>query len=227
MLSPEQLSALLQYDTCTLANAIEGFELRLRNEGYTGPGLKCWFGHLPPMLGYAVTGRVKSSNPPVNGGAYLDRTDWWESVAGNAGPKVAVIQDIDERPGTGAVAGEVHSQIMQALGCAGLVTNGAVRDVPELESMRFPVFAGSVCPSHAYIHLVDFGVPVEINGLRIEPGDLLFGDCHGVLSIPPEIAAELPEAAAVVLARDRRIIDLCRAPGFSLERLRTEVANKN
>jgi 4-hydroxy-4-methyl-2-oxoglutarate aldolase len=138
-------------------------------------------------------------------------------------PRIAVLQDIDETPGHGASVGEVHGAILKALGCEGVVTNGSVRDIPAASAMRFPMFACGVSVSHSYIHMVDFGGPVEICGLAIRSGDLLYADCHGVLSIPIEIAAEIPQAADKIARERRTIIDLCRSPEFSLDKLRKQV----
>jgi 4-hydroxy-4-methyl-2-oxoglutarate aldolase len=222
-LSQVQLDALREFDTCTLANAIETFDVRLRNQGFTRPELHCLFPEADPTLGYAITATVKCSNPPMSGGAYMDRTDWWSMASDQPIPRVIVIQDIDERPGTGAVTGEIHSTIWQKLGCTGIVTNGAVRDVPALRSLGFGAFATGISVSHGYIHGVDFGIPVEICGLAVCPGDLLYGDGHGVLSIPLAIAGELPAVAARMVAHERKIIDLCRSPDFDLTRLKKEV----
>jgi regulator of RNase E activity RraA len=117
---------------------------------------------------------------------YPDRTDWWGYIQSVAEPRVIVVQDCAESPGSGSLLGAVHTNIVRALGCVGAVTNGSVRDIPALESMAFPVFAGSICVSHAYIHIVEMGGPVEIGGLKIKSGDLLHGDIHGVQTIPIE-----------------------------------------
>jgi 4-hydroxy-4-methyl-2-oxoglutarate aldolase len=226
VLSAEELDRLRQFDTCTLANAIETFEIRLRNEGYTGPGLRCFFQDFPPMLGYAVTSRVKSSNPPTSGGSYDDRTDWWTAMDSWPAPRVAVIQDLEHPQGRAAVAGAIHAHVLQMLGCSGLITNGAVRDIPTLRKLGFSLFAAHAAVSHAYIHMVDFGVPVEIYGLKIFPGDLLYADCHGVLSIPKEIAAQLPNVAAAIEQHERRIVDFCRSPDFSLQLLKAELNSR-
>ena len=219
-LAGTQLDAIKQFDTCSLSNAIEEFGLRLRNEGFTKAGLKCIFPELGPMLGYAVTSRIKTSDPPLTGAYYFDRTDWWELMLKVPAPRVAVVQDIDPNPGIGASIGEVHGSILQALQCVGVVTDGAVRDLTAVRAMRFPLFARYVSVSHAYVHMVDFGRPVEICGLRIQSGDLLYGDCHGVLSIPHEIAGEIAAKAAELLKKERKVIDLCRSPEFSIDRLR-------
>ena len=99
----------------------------------------------------------------------------------------------------------MHVNILRALGCVGAVTNGAVRDLPAAEELGFQLFAGSVSVSHAYVHIVEFGTPVEIGGLKIQSGDLLHGDLHGVQSIPLDIAGKIPPVAAEIVARDQAI----------------------
>ncbi len=202
-----------------IANAIEQFGVRLRNEGFTRPGLHCATYTGSRLLGYASTSRVRTSNPPVTGKSYLDRSDWWDFVGRLPLPKIAVIEDVDAIPGSGACLGEVHSAILKALGCGGAITNGAVRDVPAVSNLKFPLFAPFVTASHSYMHMVDYGGPVEIFGLKIQTGDLLYADCHGVISIPLEIAAELPETAAKIQTDEQKIIQLCLSPDFSTETL--------
>ncbi|MBZ5728865.1 MAG: RraA family protein [Acidobacteriia bacterium] len=219
MLSAEQLERIRQFDTCTIANAIEQFGVRLRNEGFTRPGLRCVTGDGSRLLGYAATCKVRSSDPPVTGGNYLDRTDWWAAIDRLPLPRVAVIQDMDPEPGTGSSVGEVHAAILKALRCAGAITNGAVRDVPEVGRLEFPLFAPFVAVSHSYMHLVDFGQPVEILGLAVRSGDLIYADCHGAISIPREIAAEIPDVAARIRAKEQRIVQICLSSDFSTERL--------
>jgi regulator of RNase E activity RraA len=224
--SAKQFSALRRVDSCTLSNAIETFEVRLRNEGFADGSVRCLFPELRPMLGYAVTAQVRCSNPPPDATAYLDRTDWWDHVLSIPAPRVVVIQDLDQSPGRGALLGEVHANILAALECVGAVTNGAVRDLPPVKAMGFHFFARNPIVSHCYCHIVSVGQPVEVGGLKIKPGDLLHGDCHGLLSIPIEIAAELPAAAARLLDRERKLIGLCRAPDFSPDKMRQLVTEK-
>ena len=217
------LEALRRLDTCTVSNAIETFEVRLRNEGFADASVRCLFPQLPPLVGYAVTGRIRCSGTPPEGHRYYDRTDWWTYVQTIPAPRVVVMQDVDERPGLGSFIGEVHANILQALGCVGAVTNGAARDLDRVEPLGFQIFAGHAAVSHAYVHIVDFGHPVEIGGLQIRPGDLLHGDRHGILSVPAEVAAEIPAAAIKLLEQEQQVIDLCRSPEFSLEKLRQAV----
>jgi 4-hydroxy-4-methyl-2-oxoglutarate aldolase len=222
----EQLEALRRLDACTLANAIERFHERLRNEGFVDHTVHCLFPRLRPMLGYAATIKIRGSAPPTTDGTYPDRTDWWDYVASLPAPRVVVVQDMATRPGLGSLVGEVHMNILCALHCVGVVTNGSVRDIPAAESAGFHFFAGSISVSHAYVHVVEIGRPVEIGGLRINSGDLLHGDLHGVQSIPLDHAAEIPAAAAKITAQEQAVIALCRSPEFSLEKLRAAVANE-
>src|SRR4029079_15475374 len=131
--------------------------------------------------------------------------------------------DTDSVPGLGASVGEVHASIRKALACSGVITNGAVRDLAPVAALRFPMFACHVSVSHAYIHMIDYGQPVSISGLEVAPGDLLMADCHGVLSIPPQIAHEVASLARELVRGERRVIDLCASPEFSIEKLRTAI----
>jgi 4-hydroxy-4-methyl-2-oxoglutarate aldolase len=218
--------AIRQFDTCTIANAIEHFRVRLRNEGFTRPGLQCVTGGSPRLLGYAATCRVRSADPPMSGNAYVDRTDWWETIGLLPVPRIAVFQDLDATTSGASTIGEVHAAILKALQCEGMITNGSVRDIPGVSRMEFPMFASDVSVSHAYVHIVDFGAPVEIFGLPVRSGDLLYADVHGVVSIPLDIAERIPEVASGIRAKEREIIDLCQSPEFSLEKLLQAVQTK-
>ncbi len=225
-LTPEQLEALRRLDACTLANAIETFHERLRNEGFVDHTVRCLFPRLQPMLGYAATVKIRGSGPPTTDGSYPDRTDWWDYILSVPPPRVVVVQDVATRVGLGSLVGAVHMNILLALHCAGVVTNGSVRDIAAAESAGFHFFAGSVAVSHAYVHIVEIGGPVEIGGLKIHGGDLLHGDMHGVQSIPLDVAARVPAVAAKIAAQEQALIALCRSPDFSLEKLRAAVGEK-
>lgn len=219
----EQLEVLRRLDGCLLANAIETFRERLRNEGFMGHNVGCLFPNLQPMIGYAATVKVRGSSPPTTGNLYSDRTDWWDYIASLPAPRVVAVQDVSDRPGLGSLVGAVHMNILRALHCTGVVTNGSVRDIPAAESAGFHYFAGSISVSHAYVHIVETGQPVEIDGLTINSGDLLHGDLHGVQTIPFDIAPQIPQAAAKIAAEEQALIALCRSPEFSLEKLRAAI----
>ena len=224
ILTNEQLEALRRLDTCTVSNAIEKFDVRLRNEGFADATIRPVAMGQGTMLGYAATARFRSSSPPPVGHKYFDRTDWWNYLLTLPRPRVVVLEDVDSRPGLGAILGEVHTNILKTLGCVGAVTNGAVRDLPAVEAAGFHLFAGAVSVSHAYAHIIDFGGPVRVGGLAVEPGQIVQGDRHGVQVIPGEIASRIPEAAAKALENERMVIELCRSEKFTLARLREAVA---
>ena len=225
-LTLEQLEALRRLDACTLANAIETFHERLRNEGFLDNSIHCLFPRLQPMLGYAATIKIRGSAPPTADGNYPERTDWWDYVVSLPTPRVIVVEDVSTRPGLGSFVGAVHMNILRALHCVGVVTNGSVRDIPAAESAGFHFFAGSVTVSHSYIHMVEIGKPVHVGVLKIQSGDLLHGDLHGVQSIPLDIAGQVPAVAAEIAAKEQAIIALCRSPEFSLEKLRAAVSQE-
>ena len=219
-LTPAQLEELRRLDACLLANTIETFRLRLRNEGFVDHTVRSLFPELAPMVGYAATVRILGAAPPAAGAQFPDRSDWWEYIAQLPAPRVVVVQDTSSKTGLCSLVGEVHMSVLCALDCVGVVTNGSVRDLPAARGAGFHYFAGGVAVSHGYMHIIDFGQPVEIGGLAIASGDLLHGDLHGVQSVPLRIAAQLPGAAAAIRAREEALIALCRSPDFTLAKLR-------
>lgn len=220
------INRLAAFDTCTLSNAIEQLNVRLRNEGFAS-GLRCRFPNLPPMVGYAAVGRVRTETPPVAQRCYYDRMDWWNYVASLPRPRIMVLQDADRRPGLGAFVGEIHAAIGTALDCIGCVTNGAVRDLPAVEAMGFQLISSRISVSHAYAHIAELGEPVEVGGLKISSGDLIAGDRHGLLSIPLSIAAQVPDVAGRIRECEQELVQFCRSPEFSIEELADRIKAAN
>jgi 4-hydroxy-4-methyl-2-oxoglutarate aldolase len=220
-MTPALLDELRQFTTCVTASAIETFGERLANTGFANSSIRCQFKELPAVVGYAATARIRSANPPMDsrGYFYYDRADWWNQILTIPAPRIVVIEDLDDPAGLGAFVGAVHANILRALGCVALVTNGSVRDVPDIRPTGFQVFAANVAISHAYAHVFDFGSAVRVGGLNISPGELVQGDLHGVQTIPLEIADRVPAKAREILNRRKRIVDLCRSDNFSLEKL--------
>ena len=214
--TPPYLEELRALGTCVVASAIETFDVRLRNKGFSDSRLHCIFPELPAAVGYAATARLRAADPPMEGHTYYDHGDWWNSLLKVPAPRIVVIEDADSRPGLGAFIGEVHANILLALGCVAVVTNGAVRDLPEVRKSGLQMFAGNVSLSHAYAHVFDFSGTVEIAGLTVHPGDLIHGDLHGVQTIPREIAARVPEKAREIMKSRKELIGLCRSKDFSI-----------
>lgn len=219
-ISAEDLDALRNLDTCTISNAIETFEVRLRNTGFTDGRIRCMFEDFPAMTGYAATARLRTCEPPIAGRTFQERTDWWQSILAIPAPRIVVMADLDNPPGRGAFLGDMHAAILRSLGCVGYVTNGAVRELPCVRELGFQLFAGNVAVSHAYAHIFDFGSTVTIGGLEVRPGDLLHGDRHGLLTVPTKIAAAIPGVAAKLRQDELKIIDFCRSHQLSVEGLR-------
>jgi regulator of RNase E activity RraA len=215
-LTEQELDALRKITTPTVANAIETFDVRSRSEGFMDSSVRCMFPELGTMLGYAVTAKIRARERSDKA---LAPWAMWEEMEKAPRPRVVVIEDLDEEP-VGSFWGEVNGSIYKGLGGVGVVTNGGVRDLPEVRATGFHFFASCVLVSHAYIHLVEVGTPVSIGGLTVAPGDLLHGDEHGVINIPLAIARDIPAAAARVDAYERRIIDYARSPDVSIDGLR-------
>lgn len=220
IVTTSDLERIRQIDTCTVSNAIERLRVRPRNEGQvSGRAAHCIFPELPPVIGYAVTGYMHSTTAPARGRAYHENMDWWRYVASIPEPRIMVVEDRDHEPGSGALFGELHAVIGQALHCVGYLTNGAVRDLPAVKELGFQLFAGSVAVSHKYAHISEYGKQVEIGGLVIHPGDLIHGDLHGVHTVPTSIASRIPEIAAEILEQERTLKEFCQSPRFSLPAL--------
>jgi regulator of RNase E activity RraA len=219
LLTEQELDALRQFDTCMVANAVETFNVRLRNTGFSDASIRCMFTDAPPMVGYAATARLRCGEPPIKGGTFRDRTEFWKSILAVPSPRILVLEDMDNPPGRGAFVGDVHAAILRALGCIGYLTNGAVRELSTVRAMGLQLFAGSVAVSHAYAHIFDIGAAVTVGGMKVQPGDLLHGDLHGVLNIPTEIAAAVPGVAAGLQQSEQEIIDFCRSGDFSVAKL--------
>lgn len=216
-LTAEELTALRKISSPTIANAIETFDVRPRGEGYTHIGVQCLFPGRGVMLGYACTAMILSGQPAAPH-RLVSRTKYWEYTREVPLPKVSVVQDLSEVP-RGAYFGEVNAAIHLALGSSGVITNGTVRDVPEMLAAGFQVFAGGISVSHGFAHLEDFNRPVTVFGMVVHPGDLVHADQHGAVVIPPAIAREVVAAAQAIEREERVMIDLCRSDGFSIPQL--------
>jgi 4-hydroxy-4-methyl-2-oxoglutarate aldolase len=217
--TPEQLEALRQMVSCTIANTIETFDLRPRNEGFMTPNIKSIFPEMGGMIGYAVTAVISAEKPPTQR-TNVSRPEWFDEILKIPEPRVLVMHDLDYPNVIGSFWGEVQANIHTRLGCVGTVTDGGVRDLDEMRAKGFNAFATEVLVSHAYIHIVDVNVQVTVGGLTVNPGDIVMGDKHGVTGIPQELAAAIPSAAEGVEAKEQTIIDLCNSPGFSLDALK-------
>ena len=183
----ETLKTLGRYDSATVANVLELLKLRPNTAGYMNGSIRAQYPALPPVVGYATTATFRSAYPSVETNVYRRLAEYVERMQEIQGPKIIVIQDLDEPPAAAAL-GEVMSRAFKRFGGLGIITNGATRDVLQVEPLSFPVFASSVIVSHGYPHLEEIHVPVHVGGLTVRPGDLLHADANGVVLIPDRTA---------------------------------------
>jgi regulator of RNase E activity RraA len=221
-LTDELRTALTALDTPTVCNALEVVAPDRRGYGYTVQPLVCTRPELRPMVGVARTASIRAAHPSDLKGksARALQDGYYAYVDEGPKPSIMVIQDLDgEQRGYGSFWGEVNSNIHKGLGCLGLITDGSVRDIPDIAE-GFQMLADRVGPSHAFVHPVDFGRPVTVSGMRVASGDLIHADQHGAVVIPWDVAAAVPEAAAAIARRERVIISAAQEPGFDMNRLR-------
>lgn len=214
------LEVLRQWDTPTICNGLELIVPERRAIGFTVEPMVAADRSLPPMIGVARVGMIRAREAPH--GQVASRLDWYDYVADAPFPSVVLLQDLDDRPGYGAWWGEVHSTVHKALGALGCVTNGSFRDCDML-APGFQIIGSRIGPSHAHVHLVDFGKPVNILGMNAAHDDVIHADFHGAVVIPAEAVRKLPDAIALVARREQVILDICASPDFSPAKLRAAV----
>ncbi len=216
------LEALRELDTPTVCNALEVVAPKRRGYGYTVDPLVCTRPELGSMVGYARTATIRAMHPSDLAGAEARAMQdaYYSYVDDGPKPSIMVIQDLDgDSRGYGSFWGEVNSNIHSGLGCIGLITDGSVRDLPDVAE-GFQMLADRVGPSHAFVHSVGYGTPVTVAGMRVKDGDLMHADQHGAVVIPHDVAEGVPEAAAAIARREAVIIGASQEPGFNMARLR-------
>lgn len=225
-LSASQLKMLASFDTPTMCNIMEVLAPERRGYGFTTEPLHCVYPDLKPIVGYARTGTIRATHPSHLSPAQqkTTRLAWYEYVASGPQPGIVLLQDLDgARAGFGSFWGEVNSHIHRGLGCVGVVTNGSIRDVP-MNASGFQMLAGSVMPSHAWVHIVDIGVPVTIAGMAVIDGDLVHADQHGAIVIPHHVVDKVARTATLLAKREAVIVGASKKKGFSFEKLRAAIA---
>jgi regulator of RNase E activity RraA len=208
-------------DTPTLSNAIEGLGVRSLQDGFAPLELRCLFPEFERMCGWAVTAQVETISEayPHDPEAF---PALFRAVAASPKPAVVVMQEIGARPEFAAHSGEVVGTISQRLGAIGLVSNAGVRDLPEVRALGFHYFAQGATASHAHFRVVRVGVPVQILGLPIQPGDLLHGDENGLITVPKDHLDRLPALVDHVRAKEGKLLRFVRSPEFDLEQVLRE-----
>jgi len=213
------LNLLAQYDTPTICNAIELFNIRPRNEGYMDGRIRACFPEMPPIAGYAATATMRCAFPRREGDVYGSLDQQVARFSEFPGSPIVVFQDLDDPP-VAATFGEIMCSTYQAFGAAGLITSGAARDLDQVRRLGFSTFSNGAICSHGYSHIVDLHRTVRVGGLTVHPGDLIHADANGIATIPLEIADEVPAAAAELAAAEARVLDYLRAGKPEVQRFK-------
>lgn len=215
-LTETQLDALKDFDTPTICNAIERFKIQDETTGFMGMNIRCLFPQFGTTIGYALTVTVDSTTPAAkrDNNVWIE---WVQAMESTLKPTFLAFQDIGPHPEKSAHMGEMMASLAKRMGAVGLVTNGGVRDIKEVEGLGFQYFAAGIVPAHGNPRLLQVNLPVVIDGLRIEPGDLLHGDGNGVAKIPREIASRTAEMAMKIRQEESEMLEYIKSPDFSVD----------
>jgi 4-hydroxy-4-methyl-2-oxoglutarate aldolase len=230
---------LQTFDTPTICNLIELFDVRPRNVGFMDGRIQANYPDMGPIVGYAATATFRSGFEPKGTDAYMAMDKQVEKFGELAGPAIVVFQDLDS-PCVAATFGEVMCSVYKAFGAVGLITSGAGRDIDQVRAIDFPVWTNGTISSHGYCHIPDVHVPVHVGGIAIYPNDLLHADRNGVTTIPAEIAAEMAEIGDAFVAAEDIILhtvrggsptvaqyrDARRESGAAIAKIRQQVTRK-
>ena len=204
-LSDAELERLRKYDTPTVCNVVELFDLYPRSSGYMDARIVACYPKLPPMVGYASTATFRSASPPRGGNLYASLDQQVASFAALPGPAVVVFQDLDSPPAS-ATFGEVMCTTYKAFGAVGLITSGAGRDLDQVEALDFPCFTSGTISAHGYCHIPSIDVPVHVGNVMVHPGDLIHGDRNGVTTIPHAVAGQIADACEELMAAEAIVL---------------------
>jgi len=227
--SAASLQALTQWDTPTICNALEVVAPQRRAHGFTRRPVVACFPEMKPVVAFARTALIRSREPNARDAESAGemRIGYYEHIAEPPMPSLAVIQDIDAPDtGFGAFWGEVQTHVHAGLGCAGVITDGSVRDLDAM-APNFIVLAGSIMPSHAHVHLVDFGGTVSVFGMVVSANDVIHCDRHGAVVVPYDAVEKIPAAVDLLTRRERVVIEASKKPGFSIADLRRAFAEQS
>lgn len=217
-MTPSLLTLLRQIDTPTVCNAIEFAQGKRGFDEFTRGTMLCSAPTEPPVVGFARTAKIAAMHPPTEAPEVIRqrRMAYYEYMAAAPSPAVAVIEDLDFPECIGAYWGEINTTVHKGFGLSGALTNGVMRDLGDLPA-GFPVIAGSVGPSHGFVHVREIDTPVSIFGLTVRPGDLVHADRHGAVVVPSEVIDRLEDAIQRLMQTERIVLDAAREPGFDFQ----------
>ena len=212
------LALLVRVDTPTVCNAIEVAQGQRGFNGFTRGTMLASHPEAGAMVGYARTAKIAAQAPPNEPADVIRarRMQYYAHMADGPKPSLAVVEDVDFPNCIGAYWGEINTTVHKGFGMSGALTNGVMRDLGDLPD-GFPVVAGSVGPSHGFVHVRDVGIPVTIFGLTVNDGDLVHADRHGALVVPPDVLDTLENAIRKLLDTERLILKPAQEEGFDFE----------
>jgi regulator of RNase E activity RraA len=213
---PSIITGLREFDSATIFNALVQ-KLGLPNEEYTDHTIRCLLPELGTAVGYAVTAEVTTNDADSPA---LDWMDYYAYVEKQGGPLIAVMKDVDARPGRGASFGDGMATVHVRLGVVGALVDGTVRDLVGIRRVGLPMWAWGTVPGHGVFHVTRIDAPITVGQLRIRPGDLIFADSDGTVRIPTEHAADILRLAGEVRQREAEIFDFYKSPDFSVQKMR-------
>ncbi|MFO1047412.1 MAG: RraA family protein [Geminicoccaceae bacterium] len=224
-MSVDLLASLRAFDTPTICNALEIVAPARRASGFTSKPFVCAFPSLSPIVGYARTATIRAREKPVASAADMraTRLRYYDYIASAPAPAMVVIEDRDPEPGFGAFWGEVNTTIHKGLGLLGCITNGSIRDL-DMIATDFQLLAGCVAPSHAWVHVEEIDVEVQVHGMTVRPGDLIHADKHGAVVVPGDAVADVLLAVDLVTRREAPILGVARQADFTIDKLKAAMA---
>ena len=217
-MNQELLTLLQQVDTPTVCNAIEVAQGKRGFDQFTRGTMQASYPQAPAIVGYARTAKVSALRPsddPVDE-VKARRMAYYKHMAEGARPSIAVVEDVDFPDCVGAFWGEINTTVHRGFGVKGALTNGVMRDLGDLPS-GFPVIAGSTGPSHAFVHVTEIGVPVNVFGLAVQDGDLVHADRHGALVVPDDVIDHLFDAINKLMANEKLVLEPARSDEFDFD----------
>ena len=219
----ENLLKLLQrVDTPTVCNAIEVAQGKRGFNAFTRGTMIASHTDVPAMVGYARTARIAAVAPPTEAPEVIKarRMAYYRHMSEGPRPAVVVIEDMDFPHCIGAYWGEINTNVHKGFGMSGALTNGVMRDLGDLPD-GFPVVAGSIGPSHGFVHVKEVGTTVTVFGMQVADGDLIHADRHGGVVIPSEVLDTLEVAILKLLDTEKLVLDPARKDGFDLDAFET------
>ncbi|MDC1454663.1 RraA family protein [Amylibacter sp.] len=215
------LNLLQSVDTPTVCNAIEVAQGKRGFNDFTR-GTMLASNAKGVIVGYAVTAQIAAIEPPTEAVSVIRerRMSYYKAMSENVKPSIAVVEDLDYPNCIGAFWGEVNTTIHKGFGMSGALTNGVMRDLGDMAE-GFPVVAGSIGPSHGFVHVRSVNQPINIFGMNIKSGDLVHADRHGAVVVPTDVIDDLEASILKMQQTERLVLDPARKKGFDFNAFET------